>query len=328
MDIGYSLLTVIGCGIGVLVCGVLLIGALFGTIVLVPEKTRVLITLFGQYKRTATSSPTIKWPFFGGTVEVDMAIRQHTVTCTPTISKDKVTVTPQITVQYQVVVGKERAAHYNMQGGVLQFIEAAVDNTSRYVVPGLLLDEVLDHPDHICSKVQEDLEAAFQSAEGGYQVHKVLVTAVKYDPEVEKQMNRINAAQRAQVAAVAEAAAYKTLELAKSEVEKQSMINRGQGIAGERDAIFESIEKSAEKLQAAYPGATAADLISLVLNTNNIDMLKRWADGPNAKVVLLPGVSTGAGTAPQAPNSIADQVRDGVIAALTALDRENAATSA
>jgi regulator of protease activity HflC (stomatin/prohibitin superfamily) len=122
----------------------------------------------------------------------------------------------------------------------------------------------------------------------GYNVLNALVTDIVPDTKVKDAMNDINAAQRAQVAAQARGEADKILKVKQAEAEAQSKALQGQGIAAERQAIIDGLRSSIEHFRESVPGATAEDVMALVLLTQYFDTLKDIGTKGGTNTIFLP----------------------------------------
>jgi regulator of protease activity HflC (stomatin/prohibitin superfamily) len=76
------------------------------------------------------------------------------------------------------------------------------------------------------------------------------------------------------VAAGARREAEKILKVKQAEAEAESKALQGQGIANQRKAIIEGLKQSIEAFSAAVEGATAKDVMMLVLVTQYLDTIK------------------------------------------------------
>lgn len=267
----------------------LLLIALFSSIVITPEKHQTIITYFGQYQKTMPPGLGFKIPLFSSVAaRLSMAIQQHQVKA-ETITKDKVTVHPHITVQYFILPGKEREAFYNIQNP-LAFIEAGVFDAVRSKVPEMELDNCFHNRDEIAKAVTAEL--AKQLEQNGYKVHNVLVTDVDFDANVKREMNNINAAQRAQVAAQAQAEAEKIRKVTAAKADAEAMKLHGEGFADQRKAIFHGWEESVQAMQKALPGVDSTKAVDMVMQLNYMDTLKELGKAGNTKVIMLPPPSS------------------------------------
>ena len=109
----------------------------------------------------------------------------------------------------------------------------------------------------------------------GYGIVKALVTDIDPDHKVKEAMNEINAAQRMRVAATEKGEAERILKVKSAEAEAQSKALQGKGIADQRKAIVDGPARVGRRVPARRcPGATAQDVMNLVLMTQYFDTLK------------------------------------------------------
>lgn len=284
------------------VAGLIGLSLFFGAIVIVPEKHVKLITLLGKYTKSAGPGLNFKWPLIGGVAHtVSLAIQQDTIDA-ETITSDKVSVHPKITVQYEVIPGSERESYYNI-ANLGQFIGACVHDAVRSTVPEMTLDECFHNKEKIGQAVKAELETKLNP--NGYRVLSVLVTEVDFDENVKKEMNRINAAQRAQVAAQAEAEANRIKEVTAAKASAEAMELQGKGIANQRQAIIAGLRESVEDFQSAVPGSTPAQAMEMVVLVQYMDMMRDVA-AKNAKIIMLP-------SGPSAVGNLREEIMQGFL---------------
>jgi len=73
-----------------------------------------------------------------------------------------------------------------------------------------------------------------------------------------------------------------------AEAEAASKALQGQGIAAERQAIIDGLRSSIEHFREAVPGATAEDVMALVLLTQYFDTLKDVGTRSGTNTLFLP----------------------------------------
>jgi len=122
----------------------------------------------------------------------------------------------------------------------------------------------------------------------GYAIIKALVTDVDPDPKVKSAMNDINAAQREQVASQARGEAEKILKVKQAEAEAESKALQGKGIANQRKAIIDGLRESVEAFKQSIEGATAKDVMALVLMTQYFDTLKEIGAQDKSNTIFMP----------------------------------------
>ena len=101
-------------------------------------------------------------------------------------------------------------------------------------------------------------------------------------------MNDINAAQREQVASQARGEAEKILKVKQAEAEAESKALQGKGIANQRKAIIDGLRESVEAFKQSIEGATAKDVMALVLMTQYFDTLKEIGAQDKSNTIFMP----------------------------------------
>jgi regulator of protease activity HflC (stomatin/prohibitin superfamily) len=165
-------------------------------------------------------------------------------------------------------------------------IESFVFNSILGHVPKLSLDETFEQQSGISVAVKTELDSIMSGF--GFNILTALVTDIIPDVTVKTAMNDINAAQRAQVAAQARGEADKILKVKQAEAEAESKALQGAGIARERQAIIDGLRNSIEHFREAVPGATAEDVMALVLLTQYFDTLKEVGTRGGTNTLFLP----------------------------------------
>lgn len=230
-----------------------------------------VVQRFGKFLRVAQPGLNVKIPIVDLIAgRVSLRVNQITLTM-ETKTKDNVFVTIPISVQNRVRAEKAFDAFYKLANPAQQ-IQSYVEQVILGHVPSMTLDEVFASQSGIAAAVKKELDS--DMAEFGYEIVNVLVTDIIPDAKVKSAMNDINAAQREQVAAAARGEAEKILVVKKAEAEAESKALQGQGIANQRKAIIEGLQNSIELFQKAVVGASAAEVMQLVLVTQYFDTLK------------------------------------------------------
>jgi regulator of protease activity HflC (stomatin/prohibitin superfamily) len=153
-------------------------------------------------------------------------------------------------------------------------------------VPKIKLDDVFEKKDEIANAVKHELAEVMDDF--GYGIVKALVTDIDPDHKVKDAMNEINAAQRMRVAAAEKGEADRILKVKSAEAEAQSKALQGKGIADQRKAIVEGLRASVEEFQHGVPGASAQDVMNLVLMTQYFDTLKEVGMASKTNTILIP----------------------------------------
>jgi regulator of protease activity HflC (stomatin/prohibitin superfamily) len=264
-----------------------------------------VVTRFGKFLRIANPGLNWKVPFFD-TVAGNVSLRVNQISLTmETKTKDNVFVTIPISVQNRVRPEKVYDAFYKLSDPTQQ-IQSYVEQVILGHVPGMTLDDVFASQSSIAAAVKQELDA--DMATFGFEIVNVLVTDIVPDAKVKSAMNDINAAQREQVAANARGEAEKILVVKKAEAEAESKALQGQGIANQRKAIIEGLQTSVEQFQKTVEGASAKEVMQLVLVTQYFDTLKSIGENDKTSTLFLAHT-------PGAVKEVSDQILESMLVA-------------
>jgi regulator of protease activity HflC (stomatin/prohibitin superfamily) len=270
-----------------------------------------VITRFGKFLRVAEPGLNWKKPFFD-TVAGTVSLRVNQITLTmETKTKDNVFVSIPISVQNRVRPEKVFDAFYRLSDPVAQ-IKSYVEQVILGHVPGMTLDEVFASQSSIAAAVRKELDT--DMAAFGYEIVNVLVTDIVPDAKVKSAMNDINAAQREQVAANARGEAEKILVVKRAEAQAESNALQGQGIANQRKAIIEGLQVSIEQFQHVVDGASALEIMQLVMVTQYFDTLKSIGENDRTNTLFL-------NHSPSAVKDMSDQILNSMLVANRAGDK-------
>ena len=288
-----------------IVVGFIVLILIFGSFFTVRTAEVAIITRFGKFLRVAEPGLNWKAPFFD-TVAGRVSLRVNQITLTmETKTKDNVFVTIPISVQNRVRPEKVYDAFYKLSDPKAQ-IQSYVEQVILGHVPGMTLDEVFASQSSIAAAVKQELDA--DMATFGYEIVNVLVTDIVPDSKVKAAMNDINAAQREQVAANARGEAEKILVVKKAEAESESKALQGQGIANQRKAIIEGLQVSIEQFQKVVDGASAKEVMQLVMVTQYFDTLKSIGESDKTNTLFL-------SHSPGSVKDVSDQIMQSMIIA-------------
>jgi regulator of protease activity HflC (stomatin/prohibitin superfamily) len=284
---------------------IIALGAVLGSFFTVNTAQVAIVTRFGRYLRSAEPGLNWKVPYIDSVAGI-MSLRVNQITLTvETKTKDNVFVTIPISVQNHIRPEKVYDAYYKLSDPTAQ-IKSYVEQVILGHVPGMTLDDVFASQSSIAAAVKKELDT--DMAGFGYEIVNVLVTDIVPDAKVKSAMNDINAAQREQVAATARGEAEKILVVKKAEAEAESKALQGQGIANERKAIVQGLQVSIEQFQKVVEGASARDVMQLVMVTQYFDTLKAIGENGKNSTLFLPH-------SPGSVTEIGDQILQSMLAA-------------
>src|ERR1039457_6508988 len=234
------------------------------TLYTVRTYTAGVVERFGKFNRIVQPGLRVLVPFAESVYFVDLQVKQ---------------------AQYRIFSDKISAAFYKRSQPQKQ-IESFVFNSILGHVPKLSLDETFEQQSGISVAVKTELDTIMSGF--GYNILTALVTDIIPDSKVKDAMNDITAAQRAQVAAQARGEAEKILKVKQAEAEAESKALQGKGIAAELQAIIDGLRASIENFRESVPGATAEDVMALVLVTQYFDTLKDIGTKSGNNTIFLP----------------------------------------
>ena len=288
-----------------IIMGIFALTVILGSFFTVNTAQVAIITRFGKFLRVADAGLNWKLPYIDSvTGLISLRVNQITLTM-ETKTRDNVFVTIPISVQNRVRPEKVFDAYYRLSDPVAQ-IKSYVEQVILGHVPGMTLDEVFASQSSIAAAVKQELDA--DMATFGYEIVNVLVTDIVPDAKVKSAMNDINAAQREQVAAAARGEAEKILVVKKAEAESESKALQGQGIANQRKAIIEGLQTSVEQFQKAVEGASAMEVMQLVLVTQYFDTLKSIGETDKTNTLFLAHT-------PATVRDVSDQIMNSMLVA-------------
>ncbi len=258
----------------------------------VQQQSSAIIERFGKFQRIAGPGLNLKIPIIDRIADrVTLRLQQLDVRI-ETKTEDNVFVTILVSVQYFVKPDRVYEAHYRLTDPGAQ-ITSFVFDVVRARVPRMKLDDVFEKKDEIADAVRSEISAVME--EFGYGIVKTLVTDIEPDGHVKASMNEINAAQRMRVAAVERGEAERIMKVKAAEAEAQSKALQGKGIADQRRAIVDGLRESIDHFQKAVPGASAHDVMNLVLMTQYFDTIKELGHASHTNTILLPHSPGGLG---------------------------------
>jgi regulator of protease activity HflC (stomatin/prohibitin superfamily) len=283
----------------------------------VQEQSAAVVQRFGRFRRIAGPGLHARIPIIDRIAgRPSLRVTQLDVEV-ETKTEDNVCVRVVVAVQYQVLPDKIYAAFYELAEAPAQ-ITAFVFDVVRARVPRLKLDELFERKDEIADAVKSELSLTM--GEFGYGIVKALVTDIEPDVRVKSAMNEINAAQRERVAASERGEADRILKVKAAEAEAQSKALQGKGIADQRREIISGLRESVDEFSSSVPGATARDVMGLILMTQYFDTLKEIGASNRSSSILLPHT-------PGFLGDLADQIRTAIVSGQSVMDATKASSS-
>lgn len=247
--------------------------------------TRKIIERFGKFHHLA--DPGLGWLIMPcccyenavGTVNM----RQQQLVCRcETKSKDNTFVSVEVSVQYKVLNDRVYESFYSLDDAVGQ-IRAYVYDVVRSEIPKVTLDNTFIMKEELSNKIKLILGDMMHKF--GYEIVGAPVTDIDPAPQVKQAMNEINRAERMKQAASDEGEAKKILaikaaeaEAAKirieAEAEADAKYAAGEGLARQRQAIVDGLQKSVQIFQEGVADINSHDIMDVILLTQYFDTMK------------------------------------------------------
>ncbi len=273
--------------------GVILLFLIVKSVVLVKERTFVVVQRLGKFHKMMSPGLGFIIPFIDSkTGVINMRVQQLDVDV-ETKTHDDVFVHLRVSVQYQVMKDKLWDSFYSLENPRHQIASYIFDDV-RAEVPKMELDDVFAKKEDIAVAVRQNLSDSMDDY--GYSIIKTLITDIDPDAHVKESMNRINAAKRDKEATMEEAEAAKIRVVKAAEADAESKRLSGEGIAQQRLEIVRGFKESVEDFQKSLKSITHEEVMQFVLLTQYFDTLNNiGANGKNTTMLM-----------PHSPGAMAD----------------------
>ena len=270
---------------------------LLSGIKVVQQQNLLVIEFLGKFNRIVKPGLNIVIPIFERVAFVLNLRTQNLDFSIVAITSDKVTVTLDTALIYQVIENQAYQVAYTLQNPVA-VIKTTVENSIRAYVAQQTHEEILQKRDEITDYLINHLRE--QMLTWGYQIIGFQVKDVVLPSTITTAMSQVVASKRLQEAAQNEANAEYIKVVKAAEAQKQTRILQGEGLAGERKAIINGLAESIHELSSTT-GTTSESVLNVVMLNQYIDMLRTIGrdENGNSKVVFLNSSPSGMSVAMQ-----------------------------
>lgn len=274
------------------VLAVVALGLVISTVYIVPQQRAYIVERLGKFARVSNPGIHFMIPFIEKVVgKIDLRTSQTDLTDIDAKTKDNVTISLEIAVQFRVDTNINRATHisgiynafYLLQKPVAQ-MKSYIADALRSSIPKYNLDEVYDMKDSIANDVQESV--ANTMIEYGYIVVNTLIVDIKLPADVQSAMNDINATERQKIAAQNKADAERITLVTTAKAKAEAAQEAGRGVALQRTAIAQGIRDSIDVIKEA--GINDQEANTIFLYTQWLDMMQKFGENNTNSTVVLP----------------------------------------
>jgi regulator of protease activity HflC (stomatin/prohibitin superfamily) len=252
---------------------------------IVKQQEVYIIETLGKYSRTLSSGLNLTIPYIDRVAKIISLKAKNLDFSIVTITSDKVHITLDTTLVYQVIPSKAYDVAYKLENPEA-VIKTTVENSIRSYVARETHEDILQKRDELTVYLIDHLKVITES--WGYEILSFQIKDVVLPNEITMAMSRVVSSKRLQEAAENEAYASYIKEVKQAEAQKQSRILQGEGLAGERKAIINGLSESIMELKGTT-GVSAESVLNIVMVNQYIDMLRSVGkdDKGNSKVVFL-----------------------------------------
>lgn len=283
---------------------VVMIYILVNGIRIVKQQTMLIVERLGQYNRVLRPGFNIIIPIFESIVYTLNLRTQNLDFSIVAITSDKVTITLDTSLIYQVLPNEAYAVAYNLQNPV-QVIKTTVENSIRAYVAKQSHEEILEKRDELTIYLIDHLTD--QMLNWGYQINNFQIKDVVLPSAITDAMSSVVASKRLQEAAENQANAEYIKVVRAAEAQKETRVLQGEGLAGERKAIINGLAESIQDLTQAT-GTSSESVLNIVMLNQYIDMLRTVGrdETGNSKIVFLNSNPSGMSSIVQELSSMID----------------------
>ncbi len=277
---------IVGVAVGLSAVGLVVF---FCGILFVKQNTCCIIERFGKFQSVKHSGLRFRIPVID---QVKRTIRfemQNLPTTVNTKLKDNAFVAVEFVQQYWIQNDDDTVVRlvYELGANYEERIAERVHNEARSVLNRLDLNDVYDKKDDIGHDIEVELKKWLTTF--GIRLEKTLTNDVNPSENVVRSMNEKKQAefdlQTAEL--TAEADYRKTVRAA--EARREAKIADGEGIAGQRNAIFSNISDTVVAMDSAFSGEVPVSaILQHVLELQRLDTQEQIAKNSETTTLFVP----------------------------------------
>ena len=286
-------LWIIGLTVGSIAC-VCLVAFVASGLLFVKENTCAVIERFGKFQSIKHAGLRFRVPVIDRVKKIVGFEMQHLPTIVRTKLRDNAFVAVEFVQQYWIDKGDATVKKlvYELGANYEDRIAERVHNEARSVLNRLDLNDVYDKKDEIGHDVEVELKKWL--TDYGIHLEKTLTNDVNPAANVVNSMNEKKQAEfDLQTAELTAEAEYKKTVRA-AEARREGKIADGQGIAGQRNAIFSNISQTVVAMDEAFDGEVpVAAILQHVLELQRLDTQEQIAKNSSTTTLFVPSRAKG-----------------------------------
>jgi len=286
-------LWIIGLTVGSIAC-LCLVAFVASGLLFVKENTCSVIERFGKFQSIKHAGLRFRVPVIDRVKKIVGFEMQHLPTTVRTKLRDNAFVAVEFVQQYWIDKGDATVKKlvYELGANYEDRIAERVHNEARSVLNRLDLNDVYDKKDEIGHDVEVELKKWL--TDYGIHLEKTLTNDVNPAENVVNSMNEKKQAEfDLQTAELTAEAEYKKTVRA-AEARREGKIADGQGIAGQRNAIFSNISQTVVAMDQAFDGEVPVSaILHHVLELQRLDTQEQIAKNSSTTTLFVPYKSEG-----------------------------------
>jgi regulator of protease activity HflC (stomatin/prohibitin superfamily) len=289
---------------------VVLLSALRSMINIVQQGQVGVVKRLGEYRRTHEPGLVVIAPFIDALQRVDMREIPVPGDRQEVITRDNVVVTVNATIFTQIVDAKQ--ALFSVKNFDIA-IDALARTALRSVIGTMTLDEALSERERINTDVQQQMEVV--TDKWGIRISRIEIVEIAPPPQILQALALQKTADQEKRARILQSEGQKQSAINVADGDAQAAIKAAEGqrqssilrAQGNREAAMLEAEGRAQAIETVYSAIRAAAPDPTLVAILQLDALAKFADSPNAKIVV-PFESAGLLGAAQALKGVLDGV--------------------
>jgi regulator of protease activity HflC (stomatin/prohibitin superfamily) len=248
-----------------------------------------VVKRLGQFRAIREPGLTFILPFVDELQRVDIRETPRTGDRQEVITRDNVTVTVNATIFSQVVDSK--LALFSVSNYYVA-IDQLSRTTLRAVFGSLTLDEALSQRERINAVLQEQMEAV--TDKWGIRINRIEIVDITPPAQILQAMALQKTADQEKRAAILQSEGQQQSQVNVADGQRQAAIKQAEGqkqaailrAEGTRQAAILEAEGRAQAINTVYSAIRTAAPDPTLVAILQLDTLARFADSPNAKLVV------------------------------------------
>jgi regulator of protease activity HflC (stomatin/prohibitin superfamily) len=289
---------------------VVLLSALRSMINIVQQGQVGVVKRLGEYRRTHEPGLVVIAPFIDALQRVDMREIPVPGDRQEVITRDNVVVTVNATIFTQIVDAKQ--ALFSVKNFDIA-IDALARTALRSVIGTMTLDEALSERERINTDVQQQMEVV--TDKWGIRISRIEIVEIAPPPQILQALALQKTADQEKRARILQSEGQKQSAINVADGDAQAAIKAAEGqrqssilrAQGNREAAMLEAQGRAQAIETVYNAIRAAAPDPTLVAILQLDALAKFADSPNAKIVV-PFESAGLLGAAQALKGVLDGV--------------------